>query len=108
LERFSQLAGWRLADASRRKLLWTDVNQAIQKRAGRDYERTTRIRIAVFHRKTDDASVLGQDAAGSPNQPLNVRPGLECCRDPSAVNLLVCLRARRPDGWPTATIEQLE
>ena len=89
-------------------LLGADVHQAVEKRAGRDDQRVARVRVAVLERQADDAAVLDEDAAGPADQPLDVRLRLERALHPLAVDLLVRLRARRPDRGSAAAIEQLE
>ena len=108
LQRLGELARRRLAGAAGRMLLGADVDQAVQKRAGRDDERRARVRVAVLDREPGDAAVLDENPAGPADQPLDVRLGLERRADPRAVDLLVRLRARRPDRRPAAAIEQLE
>ena len=56
LQRFRQLPRRRLARAAGGVLLGPDVNQAVEKRAGRDDERAALIRVSVLHRQTDDAA----------------------------------------------------
>ena len=58
-------------------LLGPDVNQAVEKRPGRDDERSARVRVAVLEREPDDAAVLDEDAARPPDQPLDVRLRVE-------------------------------
>jgi len=65
-------------------------------------------RAALLHRKAHHSAVFDEDPARSSDQPLDVRLGVEYGLHPAAVLLLVRLRSRRPDGWPTAPIEQLE
>ena len=54
LDRFSQIARRRLPRAPGRPLLAADVDQAVQKRAGRDDERAAR-RLAHLELKSGDA-----------------------------------------------------
>ena len=89
-------------------LLPTDMNQAVQEGPGRHDERLAPERIPVLEREANDAAMLHENATRATDQPLDVGFGLERCTDPSAINLLVCLRTRGPDRRTTAPIEQLE
>src|SRR2546425_11969456 len=48
LQRFRQLARRRFTCAPGRMLFQTDVNPAVEERASRDHERTTRVRVAIL------------------------------------------------------------
>ncbi len=89
-------------------LLRTDVNEPVEKRAGRDDERTAAVRVAVFEREADHSTVLDKDPSGASNEPLDVRLGVERRFHPATVDFFVRLRARRPHGGAAAAIEQLE
>src|SRR5262245_36537148 len=94
LERLGQLARRRFAGAPRWKLLGTDVDQAVEKGPRRDDERAAGVRITILCRKTDDASVRGQNPPGASDQPLDIRLRIECLPHPAAVDLFVGLCAR--------------
>ena len=65
-------------------------------------------RSPVFELETDHAAGISQDAAGLPEDPVDVRNGLQRALHPGAVAPLVRLRARRPDRRTAAPVEQLE
>ena len=64
LERLRKLAGRRFAGAPRRMLLGADVNEPVQKRAGRDHQRRAAVGVAIFHREAGDSPMLHEHAAG--------------------------------------------
>src|SRR5262245_28561921 len=89
-------------------LLWTDVNEPVQERAGRDHERAAAVRVAVFERQAGDASMLDENATRAADEPFDVRLAIQRVAHPGAVHPLVGLRARRPDRGAAAAIEELE
>ena len=100
LERLGEVARRRFAGATGRVLLRADVNQAVEKRAGRDRRARGSERVAVLERQTDDAAVLDEDAPGAADQPLDVRLRLERALAPSRRRFF-CRPARaatRPPG----------
>ena len=54
-------------------LLWADVNQAVEERAGRYDERAAFERVPVFHRNPDNVSVACQDASRLAEKPRDIR-----------------------------------
>jgi hypothetical protein len=108
LQRLGQLARRRFTGAAGRVLFRSDVNETVQKGAGRHDNRSTRVRIAVFHREAGDLSMPDQQTPRLADQPLDVRLLVERRLDPASVDFLVGLGAWRPDGRPAAAIEQLE
>src|SRR5204862_7525424 len=108
LERYGQLSRRRLVGATGRVLLRSDVNQSVEKRAGRDDERATVVCVAIFHCHSDHSIVLDQHAAGSADEPLDIRLGIQSGLHEAAVDLFVRLRARRPHRRTATPVEQLE
>src|SRR4030095_2881545 len=104
----SQVTSRWLAVSARGPLLRADMDEAIQKCAGRDHERVAVKRVAVFHRETHNASMRRQDSPGLAKQPCDVRFCRQCGGNPRRVTPLVCLRTWRPYGRPAAAIEQFE
>src|SRR5262249_31189049 len=107
-QRRSELARRWFIRTAGRMLLAADVNQAVEKRSSGDDERGSGVRVAVLHREAHDAAVFDENPSRPAEDPLDIRFIVERRAHPTAVNLLVRLRARRPDGGPTASIEQLE
>src|SRR5882724_13275457 len=89
-------------------LFRADVDQSVEECPGGDHQRTTRVRIAIFKREAGHSATLDENASCSANDPLDVRFRIERRLHPAAVDLLVCLRARRPHGRTSASNEQLE
>ena len=108
LERLRELARRRLAGASRRTLLGADVNQAVEKRAGRHDERLA-ARACRPPRTPDRRSVRARRGCGRPAEdPRRCSVRVERASHPCAVDPLVRLGARRPDRRAAAAIQQLE
>jgi hypothetical protein len=84
------------------------VYEAIQKRAGRNHQDTTLKAVAVLEREPAHAAVLDKNSARLSEDPIDGWLTSQCVEHPATVSLLVGLRARRPDGWPAASIEHLE
>ena len=85
-----------------------DVNEAVQKRAGRHDERPALDTRAVFQRQSRDTPVLDEDPPGPAEDPPMLGSAWSASRIHSAVSPFVSLRARRPYRRAAAAIEHLE
>lgn len=83
LQRLGEIVRRGLAGAPGARLLRTDVNHAVQKRAGRDDQRVAPKNVAALEREADRAIAVGQDASRSPENPLDVRLQIECVANPA-------------------------
>ena len=108
LQRLRQLARRRLAGAAGGMLLAADVDQPVEERAGRDDERAARVRSPSSSASptTRPCSTRMRPALPKIHSMFGSRSQRR--EHPSAVPLLVGLRARRPDRRAAAAIEQLE
>src|SRR5262245_6199523 len=100
LERFGERARRRFTDAACWMSLGRGVDETVEKRSSGDDDRTARILVAVLHRQANDLSGVDQKPTGFADQPLDIRFSIERRLDPTAVDLLVRLRARRPHCRP--------
>src|SRR5205809_7954557 len=89
-------------------LLRADVDETVEKRAGRDHDRAARVRVTVLECEADNAIARNDQTTGPANEPRDVGLAVERVPDPAAVDALVGLSARRPDRGTAAAIEQLE
>ncbi len=109
LQRLRQLARRRLAGAAGRVLLGADVDQAVQERAVVTTSAPARVRVAVFHRADRRRGRARRECGPALPISHSMFGSASSARlDPRAVDLLVRLRARRPDRRTAAAIEQLE
>ena len=93
---------------SRRTLLISNVNQAVEKCASRHDECAALDNVAVFHRQTNYSITFDEDFASSLKDPFDIGLLPDLGGDPRSVSPFVRLSARRPHGGATAAIEQLE
>ncbi len=107
-QRFRQRSRGRLSRAPRRMLFRTDMNQTIQKRAGRHHQCGAAEGVAFLEFDAGDSSSGRQHAARFADQPVDVRLCVERGLHPPPVYRLVRLCPRRPHRRSAASIEQLE
>src|SRR5262245_59302031 len=75
--------------SSRRVLLGTDMDQAIQEGARRDDERATLQNIAILRRQAHDTSAINEHCASSLEDPFNIGASPNCGGDPMCIQPLV-------------------
>ena len=109
LDGFGQISRRRLIRTASRPLLAADVNQAIQKRPGRDHERLAAETAPVFELEAANlAAIRAESARRGPESSEYSARASSAARTHAAVSRLVRLGARRPHRRPAAAIEQLE
>src|SRR5688500_16770898 len=98
----------RFAGAACGTLLTADMHKAVKESPRRNHQRATAETASVFELKAANSAAFSQNLPGAPNDPVNIRLGLQLTTNPLAVSRLVCLRPGRPHRRSPRSIEQLE
>jgi hypothetical protein len=107
-DRLSEIAGRRLIGAAGGTLLWADMDETVEKGAGRHNQCPAAINTAIFERQAADLGAVEKDSSSAADDPLDIWLGFERGANPSPVARFVSLGARRPYRRTAAAIEQFE
>jgi hypothetical protein len=108
LNGFGKITRGRLVGAARWALIAPYMDQAVEKRASGDDERSTAEDVTFLERQPADSAAFEEDSTCPPDDPVNIRLGVEGGPYPSTVLALVGLGPRRPDCRSAAAIQELE
>jgi hypothetical protein len=107
-QRFAEPAVRRFSQPPGCMLLWSNVDQPVQKRPGRNHERRAGEFAAVSQAHASNAGFADKDRFRRADDPRDARLRIQRRTHRLAIRLLVGLRARRPDGRPAAAVQDLE